>query len=113
VSDDGSIDLPGADLADAIRLLRAQLSQAMREGSAEDLRFGLGPIEVEFEVVLTKEAGVGGGVRFWVVSAEAKGMLTRASTHRVKVELQPLVRDPKTGDLSAPEIGDVVDGRPA
>jgi hypothetical protein len=101
-------DVPGADLAEAVRVLRDQLSRAVAEGQGEDLRFLMGPVSVEFEVALTREVGVEGGVRFWVVTASGTGTLTRASTHRVSFELRPVVRDPGSGALTSVEMGDVV-----
>ena len=82
--DDEPIGLP-----EAIRSLRAQLSEAMREGAGEALRFRVGPVELEFEVQMTREAGVEGGVKFWVVSVGAKGSMSAATTHRLKISLQP------------------------
>jgi hypothetical protein len=77
-------------LSDAIRALRAELSASMAEGNDKELRFRLGPVEMEFEVAVTHEAGGEAGVKFWVVSAGGKGSVTSGTTHRVKLQLQPL-----------------------
>jgi len=102
----------GAELSDAIKVLRGQLTKAIAEGSGEDLRFGLGPVEVEFEVTLEKAAGAEGGVKFWVVSAEGRGSVTQGARHRVKLELEPLMPDPVTGEMRRVQMGDVVRRRP-
>lgn len=94
--DDSAVGLP-----EAIRSLRAELSQAMEEGAGEELRFRVGPVELEFEVQLTREAGVDGGVRFWVVSVGAKGSTATATTHRVKISLQPQTAE--GGDVAVAE----------
>ena len=76
-------------LADAIAELRKELSQALAAGEGEEVRFKLGEVELEFNLEVKREGGAGGGVRFWVVSLEAKGGLARATQHRIKLKLQP------------------------
>lgn len=82
-------------LREAIRSLRAELSAAMVEGEGQDLRFRVGPVELEFEVQVSREAGAEGSVKFWVVSAGAKATRGTATTHRVKIALQPQTPDGK------------------
>ena len=84
-----SADQPLIGLSEAIRTLRAQLAEAMAAGDGEELRFRAGPVELEFLLEVSKEGGAGGGVRFWVVSLEGKGGVTRAETHRVRLTLTP------------------------
>jgi hypothetical protein len=55
------------ELAQVIGQLRRELSVAMREGEGEDLRFELGPVELELTVGVSKEAGPNAKVRFWVI----------------------------------------------
>lgn len=86
---DEEVDDTAIGLPEAIRSLRAELSEAMREGAGEALRFRVGPVELEFAVQITREANVEGGVKFWVVSAGAKGSTGAATTHRLKISLQP------------------------
>lgn len=83
------------DLADTIGAVRDQLSRAQREGADAGLRFQVGPVELEFEVVVSYVGGGEAGVRLYVVTLGAKGEVTSGSTHRVKVTLQPV--DPVTG----------------
>lgn len=82
----------GVDLADAIATVRAELERAIAEGEGSALAFRAGPIELEFEVAFSSKASTGGGVRAWVVSAEASGERARARTHRLKVSLTPVRR---------------------
>ena len=56
------------ELAQVISRLREELNAAMREGEGEDLRFELGPVELELTVAVSKEAGPNTKVRFWVSS---------------------------------------------
>jgi hypothetical protein len=44
-----------AELAQVIGQLRRELSAAMRDGEGVDLRFELGPVELELTVAVSKE----------------------------------------------------------
>ncbi len=92
-------------LADAIRALRSELTAAMAEGAGQELRFELGPVEMEFLLEVGREVGVEGGVKFWVVSLGGKGSVTSGSTHRVTLALTPRTREGGT-----PRIRDVEPG---
>jgi len=77
-------------LAQAIAMLREELSEAMAEGAGKSVRFNVGPVDLEFQVEVGREGGVGGKVRFWVVEAGAEGKLSSTSTQTVKIHLEPL-----------------------
>ena len=77
-------------LAEAIRAVRNELLDAMREGSAADLRFGVSGIDLEFEVEASRSGEAGAGVKFWVVNAGVKGSVAAGSTQRVKLSLVPV-----------------------
>ncbi|MFE6864505.1 trypco2 family protein [Nocardia sp. NPDC057668] len=79
------------ELADFIQDLRKELSQAIATGSGQDLRFELGPIELETSVAVTREAGGGGKIRFLVVDADAQGKLGDAKTQTVRLTLNPVL----------------------
>lgn len=63
------------EFAQVIGQLRQELSAAMREGEGEDLRFELGPVELELTVAVSREAGPNAKVRFWVVGPASAGPL--------------------------------------
>jgi len=105
-----SVDEPMVGLADAIRSLRTELLAAVEEGEGQGLRFRVGPVELEFEVVVSKEQGGGGGVRFWVISAEGKLARSKATTHRIKLSLAPVLSGLE-GEVEA-VVADEVAGRP-
>ncbi len=88
-------------LADAIRELRRELTEAMTEGQGKPIRFELGPVEMEFLLEVRKDAGGEAGVRFWVISLGGKGSVSSGSTHRVKLSLTP-----KDASGASPEIAD-------
>ncbi|GAA5085722.1 hypothetical protein HNP84_010210 [Thermocatellispora tengchongensis] len=92
---------------DAIRALRRQLSAAVAEGRDQDLRFLLGPVELEFQVVVQRDLEAGGGVRFWIASIDGKATTSRSLTHTVRLRL-----DPKTAADEPVLTGDDVDGHP-
>ena len=77
-------------LGEAIRSLRAELLQAMEDARGSELRFALGPVELEFQLTATTEASAGGAVRFWVIDADAKGSRASGSTHTLRVTLTPV-----------------------
>ena len=77
------------ELSDVIASLRTELDTARRAGAGEDLRFELGPVELEVSVALQKEGSGGVKVKFWVVELGADGKLSSMSTQRIKLTLQP------------------------
>ena len=82
-------DFSEIELAAAVRAVRAQLVQAARDGANDPVRFEVGPIQMDFAVELRREAGASGGVKAWVLSAEAEAKASRATTHRVSFTLTP------------------------
>ena len=90
-------------LADAIAALRRELTTAMAAGKGSSLRFGLGPVEMEFLLEVKREGGGESGVRFGVVTIGAKGGAAKASTHRVKLSLQPQDRKGRPSEIADTE----------
>ena len=86
-------DEPSIPLAKAIGDLRAELLTALREGVGQELQFRLKPIELELKLAVTKEAGGNSGVKFWVVELGAKGSYANATTHTLKLTLEPVGKD--------------------
>jgi hypothetical protein len=89
------------ELAEVIRQLRLELDRARGAAEGEDLRFELGPIDLEVTVGLEAVGGAEGKVRFWVVELGGDARATSTSTQRIKLTLHPTV---STG--SAPRGGD-------
>ncbi|MEU1201148.1 MULTISPECIES: trypco2 family protein [Streptomyces] len=94
-------DSPPIDLVSAVRALRTQITEAAGADPDSDIRFRIGPIELEFTVALTRDQSVKGGVKAWVVTADTEGRWSTAHTHRVTLNLEPL--SASTG--TSPEIG--------
>jgi hypothetical protein len=77
------------ELAELIAQLRTDLAEAMRAGADSELRFELGPVELELTVALAKSSGANGKVRFWVVEANADANAASTTTQRIKLTLDP------------------------
>jgi hypothetical protein len=77
------------ELADLIGQLRAELTEAMRSGDGTDLRFEVGPVELELTVAVSKETKPGAKVKIWVAEAGVEGKLESSTTQRIKSVLDP------------------------
>ena len=80
-------------LADAVANLRAELLDAIEKGDESRLRFDIKGIELELNVVVTREGQGGGKVSFKLfgLGAEANlgGKISDAMTQKLKLTLQP------------------------
>jgi hypothetical protein len=76
-------------LSEVIAQLRAELAEAMRTGENEQLRFELGPVEVELTVGVEKEAKPGAKAKFWVLELGTETRFEATSTQRIKLTLDP------------------------
>jgi hypothetical protein len=91
---DGEGKLPS--LADTIAAVRRELSAAQAAGQGQPVLFRTGPVELEFEVAVTRSGGGQAGVQLWVLTLGGKGELAHATTQRIRVTLQPV--NPDTGE---------------
>ena len=91
---EGDGELPS--LADTIAAVRRELSAAQAAGQGQPVQFRTGPVELEFEVAVTRTGGGQAGVQMWVLTLGGKGERGQATTQRIKVTLQPV--DPDTGE---------------
>ncbi|MFC7220132.1 trypco2 family protein [Streptomyces polyrhachis] len=90
----GDADVENAvELADVIAQLRSELNRAVSEGADQGLRFQLGMVNVELEVVVERSREAGGKARFWVLDAQGSARSTRLSTQRLTLALQPTHSD--------------------
>jgi hypothetical protein len=79
-------------LSDAIGQVRSELERATEGGKDSAIAFRAGPVELEFQVAFEATAAADAGVRVWVISAGAKGEVSRSASHRLKVTLTPVDR---------------------
>jgi hypothetical protein len=94
-------------LADTIAAVRRELSEAQAAGHGQSIQFRTGPVELEFEVAVTRTGGGQAGVQLWVLTVGGKGELAHATTQRIKLTLQPV--DPDTGQEA--QVADTRRGR--
>ena len=100
------------ELSELVRQLRTELKAAAAEGAeaGEQLRFELGPVEIEATVAAGRDRGANGKVRFWVVEAGGDTKYSRSQTQRITLTLHPKRQAPD-GTMQSPMIsGDELDG---
>jgi hypothetical protein len=78
-------------LADTIEGLRDQLGEAMAKAAGQGIQFPVGPIQLEFQIGVTKEGEGKAGVRFWVLELGGGGSYANESVQKVTVSLEPPV----------------------
>ncbi len=77
------------ELADVVQELREELMKATEAGEGQPLRFEVGEVKLEAQVVVTREAQGKGGVKFYVVNAEVAGKEQISRTQKVTLTLTP------------------------
>lgn len=81
------------ELSEAIEVVREQLIMAQergrKSGTADGLTFVVGRVSVELSGEVKKTDGGSGGVKFWVVNADAKTDRSTGTSQKVTVELTP------------------------
>ena len=86
-------------LAAAIEALRGELLAALKAGEGKEVRFALGPVELEFQVEVSRDVGADGAVKFWVVAMGAKGSPSSSATHTVRLSLSPVLASDVGSDV--------------
>ncbi|MFF2199030.1 trypco2 family protein [Streptomyces sp. NPDC058145] len=84
-------------LGEAIRALRAELTEAKGEGEGSWMRFQVSPVDLELQLVVTKD--VNGKIGWKVVEAGAS--IDSAKTQKVNLTLTPQWWNPSEGEYSA------------
>ncbi|MEU3920084.1 trypco2 family protein [Streptomyces sp. NPDC029004] len=77
----------GLQLHQMISALRTELETAQKESAEEQLRFGVSGVELEATVQVTVGGGGKAGVRFWVIEATGGMDKNKATTQRIKLNL--------------------------
>ncbi|MFB7506417.1 trypco2 family protein [Streptomyces broussonetiae] len=109
--------LDETELSEAIKAVRAGLAAAQQDGADAAIRFTVKEIVLNLGIEIRKTAAASGGVKAFVVSGEARGERSAATTHRLTVTLDVADDDPqgvgrrvRIGDRG--EVGDLPSGRP-
>ncbi len=74
-------------LADTIRAVREELTQAVRAAQGQDIQFPVGEVTLEFQVGVTTTGEGGGGVKVWVIEAHVGASYAKESVQKVTVTL--------------------------
>jgi hypothetical protein len=87
----------GVELTDLIRDVREALTSAMRSGGqgagADEIKFELGPVELELEFVVEKSHKPGFSARMLVADVGYEHQRSRIATNRIKLVMQPRIVD--------------------
>ncbi|WP_433472817.1 trypco2 family protein [Spirillospora sp. CA-142024] len=75
-------------LAESIAALRAELMEALEAGKDSEFGFGVGQIQLEFHVGVTRQGGASGKAKFWVIELGGDGSYRREEIQRVTVTLE-------------------------
>jgi hypothetical protein len=96
------------ELSELVRQLRVQLTEAMQAAPDSEVRFELGPVELELSMAVQQDATAGAKIRFWVVEMGADALSSSQTTQHIKLTLTPQLR----GRAGQPFLiaGDEVDG---
>jgi hypothetical protein len=95
-------------LEEMIRALRSELWLAAEEGGSDQLRFDVGPIDLDLQVAVTKGGKGELGVKFWVFTASGGGSYESAHTQRLHLQLTP-----RTAGGAGWQVHDTCESQPA
>ena len=76
-------------LADVVQQLREELVEATQAGVGQALRFELGEVKLEAQVMVARESQDKGGVKFWLINAELADKEQTSRLHKVTLTLTP------------------------
>jgi hypothetical protein len=81
--------------AEAVRALRSEIILAVGTAKNEKLRFSLGPIELELQVVAKREGGPSAKIKFGLLGSGLElggsGKFSSETVHKVKLRLDPIL----------------------
>ena len=92
-----------AELHEAIAAIRVGIERAVAEGADSEVRFEVGPVELELVATVHKDASGEVKVSLLPWSASAKGGASTDRTQRIKLTLQPLEPEDPQAPVSGAE----------
>ena len=78
-------------LKEAIGALRQELGESILAAVEEQLRFEVGQITLEFQVVVERSVEGSGKLKFWVLELGGKGAQSNSQRHTVMIPLTPIL----------------------
>lgn len=88
----------GMGLAEALETLRGELEAASESGREKSMKFRLEDVKLELTLVASKKAGAGGGIKWFMLSGEASGEVSKAVTQKLTLSMG--VIDQKTNTIA-------------
>ncbi|MDH6544218.1 trypco2 family protein [Streptomyces sp. SPB4] len=80
--------IDGTELSEAISAIRAGLARAQADGQDASIRFQVREISLDLGIELRRTTSGSGGVKAFVVSADARTEKTQTQSHRLTVKLE-------------------------
>ena len=106
MSESGATAEASVGLAEAIVAVRRDLLRAQDEGAGSEVRFAVGPVELEFSVAVTRDAKGEASINvLGFISLGGGAGVSSGETHRVKVTLNPLAVDGEPFEVAASRNG--------
>lgn len=100
------MDIQKLGLKETLEALRIEISESILLSEGKEIRFEMGKIELEMQVVIEKSKEGKGGVKFWVVEMGG-GMAAKDSiTHKIKIPFTPIWKDGKPVLTASDDIPD-------
>lgn len=75
-------------LSDVLIKLREDLATVQREGEGKDVRFVVDDVEIQLQVVVTRQGEGKAGIKFWVINAEAGVHAAASTTQNLRLKLK-------------------------
>jgi len=75
-------------LVETIDALRSELAGAVEKAQGQEIQFPIGSVQLEFQVGVTWDTEVKGGVKFWVLELGASGSYANESVQKVTLNLE-------------------------
>lgn len=87
-------------LSDVIKELRSELSKAQSEGQGETIKFTIGAVELDLQVVVVKEGAAKVGFKIPLVdlNVDGGGKLAHTHTHTLRLKMTAHDVDAQGGD---------------
>jgi hypothetical protein len=94
-------------LSDALIALREELLSAWQEGEGpgQRLRFRVSePIDLTFQVAVTKKAGGEAGIKWWLVTLGGEASRASTATQTLSMKLVPVMYDDQGHEVDTVQI---------
>lgn len=75
-------------LSEVLIKLRDDLAAVQREGEGKDVRFVVDDVEIQLQVVVTRQGEGKAGIKFWVINAEAGVNAAASTTQNLRLKLK-------------------------